>query len=251
MKKIVCLVIALLVIVLNGCNSKSDEIDVEEKTTSVETETTTEESTEADSGDVFDKMEKYLNNTFDMSKYTKDEEFKMYGNQVSYSFNDFGVIQSPITDYISFDDGTTLQLFSTTIKDLVDQGYIVKKAGDSDDGNRRLVTLEKDNKMIYPFIQSEDQDIYSAVIRAIYLNSEEDSMGYNYCGLTKQTTFDSVVDTLAYPTSNIYTSTDENRDNCEICLSYYSDDYDLDTNIHFKYNPENSQTTFDQIYINT
>lgn len=251
-----CILAVLMCLSVVGCNNE-DNRKTESTISSFETANsvieTTEQQTENDispEGNI-EKMLKFLEGTVDMSKFTLNEDNDLPLRK-TYTYIDSDNAESTMQNIIQLEDGNTLQPFVTTINDLVASGYTVKKVGDNGEVFYRIpVTLEKDGKKLQVDVSGDENDIYSAVVRNVGLRTDENYVNFDFYGATKDSNFYSILSLFDSPTSLIGIQCDANGENCIITLGYWSMDQELNTFVHFYYDPKTDQATFHEIYIST
>lgn len=255
-KKLCSLMLAtLMCLSVVGCNK--DNSNTESTVSSVENSDSVIETTvqqvedDVNPEDNIVKMVNYIESAVDISEFTLDESDNL-AYKKTYRFNNFENADSRMGNIIQLEDGTIVELFVTTINNLVANGYTVKKVGgDGEDSYRLPVLLEKGDKKIYVFVSDDETNVYSAVIRSIDLSTDEKYIDFDFYGATKDSNFYSILSLFGSPTNSISVECDENGENCTILLGYYSSEYDIYTYVHFNYDSKTDQTTLTEIYIST
>lgn len=255
-KKLCSLMLAtLMCLSVVGCNkynsnTESTVSSVENSDTVIDT-TVQQVENDVDPEDNIKKMVNYIESAVDLSEFTLDESNNL-AYKKTYSFNNFDNADSGMGNIIQLEDGTIVQLFETTINNLVANGYTVKKVGgNGEDFYRIPVLLEKGGKKINVFVSDDETDVYSAVIRNIDLSTDEKYLDFDFYGATKDSNFYSILSLFGSPTHSIGVECDENGENCSITLGYVSSEYEIYTYVHFNYDSKTDKTTLTEIFIST
>lgn len=249
MRKMLCLMLAsLMCLSVVGCNSEqsNEGISSESDNNMPVVDSTTEYvQEEISSESSLEKMEKYLGSWIEFKEYGYDDSI---ANRKSFS-HAYIDVSVDLDSYITLDDGTVINLFSSSIYDIIAQGYVVESVEEPTDdlAIRKDVVLCKDNMSLITLVRTDELDINSAIIRGVVLEADDDSINFNYNGLDKDLIIDSVMSKLGEP-DYIYIGCDEKGEDCWITLDYSGDTY---AGFTFTYDVESDTTTFDNIYINT
>ena len=258
MKKIyaVSLIILALTFSLFGCSNSKTNIpadDIEETTEAV-----TEE--ELSYQEILDKAVEHFGKYVSLDKYSIDKT--SFGDQTIYVTN-YDLDEAYLSFTVTLGGDLPLTVNSTKTSDLIDYGCMkgnqekTYQGGDDDPGFFEDVYMLYNEKYFHiGEDRISDQQYFSEMIRYVDLQTDEKAVEFEYCGLTKDSSIEDVVDRFGSPNQSNVIRYNEESDKYTISVGYsdqYHSDEDksvfVDFNYEYDYKMDSSKLI--DLYIHT
>lgn len=220
MKKILCLILVLLTVILTGCELPfvfDDDIENE----------------------VVKDTVSLLSKKINMEQYDPQD----IGESVArYCYTGSHIGLPEFDNKVTLDDTTVIELGKTTIGDLIDNGFEVIDSDDYDS-----IWLSCNGKKLCVGRENHKDKVEDLVIKSVSLESTDDYINYDYHGVKKDSTLDSIVEIWGQPTYEIMIYANEGLDGTTIDFSYFSLDYNVYA--FFTYDEDNDRFVYDGLSV--
>lgn len=220
MKKILCIALAIVMLILSGC-----ELPFVFDNT-VENENIQE-------------LVYQLSKTIDMSKYNP---LDIAGNSAFYRYTDSHMDLPEFDKKVILGETTVIELSKTTIGDLIDKGF---KVTESEDDECIWLSLDDDELCIYR--DDFDKPVENLEIDSVCLKATDEYIDYEYHGATKDATLESIVEMWGQPGYELQILATEGLDDALVVFSYFSLSCSVD--VYFTYDAENESFIYDELVI--
>lgn len=220
MKKILCLLLVILTVLLTGCELPfvlDDDIENE----------------------VINELVPILSEKIDMGQYDPQD----IGESVARFYYTGSHIGLPKFDNkVTLEDTTVIELGKTTIGNLIDNGFEVIDSEDYDS-----IWLSCNGKKLCVYRENHKDKVEDLVIESVNLESTDDYIDYEYHGVKKDSTLDSIVEIWGQPTYEIMIYANEELDGTNVDFSYFSLDHNMYVN--FTYDEDNDRFIYDGLLV--
>ncbi len=220
MKKILCMLLAILTVLLTGCELPfvfDDDIENEGVK------------------EIVSQLSKKIN----MEQYNPQD---MGEHVARYYYTGSHIGLPEFDNKVILEDGTVIELGKTTIGDLIKNGFDVIDSEDYDS-----ILLSCNDKKLCVYRENHKDKEEDLVIKSVSLETTDDYIGYDYHGVTKDSTLESIVEIWGQPTYELWITADEGLDGACVDFSYFSLDYSI--YVYFKYDEENDQFVYDGLSV--
>lgn len=211
MKKFLCLLFVFILLFVTGCKSSADS-DTKLNENVKETEVNFIEVIEKELlKEVLSKLSELIDiNLYTATNYGEDCVYLRYNGSIENT--------KQYDNIIKLEDGTVVELGRSTEKDFIDNGFeLIPQTVPADGGS---FEFQKDGMKLSVSRYNYRKMKITDKIEKINLDFTDEYIGYNYMGITKDATLQSIIDILGTPTSEIIISVYD--DTCIIELAYSS-----------------------------